>query len=84
MFFCCEGGREQALQDSLLRAMQKPALREQIGQVIPILRVMSPQQRLTLAALVSAQIMAPQHAGMALEEQKSELSPFGSFCLHSW
>lgn len=46
------------MQEALLAAMKKPAIKEQIGQVIPILRVMTPTQRLTLAALVSSQIMS--------------------------
>lgn len=72
---CFQGNREQALQASLLRAMQKPAVREQMGEVIPIIRVMSPQQRLTLAALVSAQIMTPHHAGSTpTSHHKREMS----------
>ena len=46
------------MQDALLKAMNKPMIRKQIAEVIPILRVMSPAQRLTLAALVSSQIMS--------------------------
>lgn len=44
------------MQEALFKAMKKPVIRKQIGEVIPILRVMSPAQRLTLAALVSSQI----------------------------
>ncbi|EEB10680.1 conserved hypothetical protein [Pediculus humanus corporis] len=49
---------EKQMQDALLKAMNKPMIRKQIAEVIPILRVMSPAQRLTLAALVSSQIMS--------------------------
>ncbi|KAL0266443.1 UNVERIFIED_CONTAM: hypothetical protein PYX00_008975 [Menopon gallinae] len=50
--------KEHLMKEAMLRAMKKPAIREQIGEVIPILRAMSPTQRLTLAALVSSQIMS--------------------------
>ncbi|KAK6620578.1 hypothetical protein RUM43_010870 [Polyplax serrata] len=49
---------EKQMQEALLKAMKKPSIQKQIGEVIPILRVMSPAQRLTLAALVSSQIMS--------------------------
>lgn len=60
MYFSETQTKEQVLREAMLKAMKKPGFREQIAQVIPILRVMSPTQRLTLAALVSSQIMASQ------------------------
>lgn len=47
------------MQEAMLKAMKMPHIKKQISEVIPILRVMSPAQRLTLASLVSSEIMSP-------------------------
>lgn len=42
----------------MLVAMKKPGAKQRIAQVLPIIRSMSPSQRLTLATLVLNQLMA--------------------------
>jgi hypothetical protein len=42
----------------MLEALKRPEMSQQLSQVLPILRSMSPPQRLTLAALLMAQVMS--------------------------
>ncbi|XP_075233652.1 neurotrophin 1 [Lycorma delicatula] len=61
-----EGGSSKTVEDRkrdimkkvVTAAMLKPGARQRLAQVMPILRTMSGPQRLALAALVSAQVMA--------------------------
>ena len=39
-------------------AFKKPGARTRLGQVLPIVRLMTPPQRLALASLVMAQVLA--------------------------
>lgn len=50
--------KELRIRDALLRATQDARNRRTLSEVIPILRSMSKQQRLALAALVAAQTSA--------------------------
>ncbi|XP_034238997.1 uncharacterized protein LOC117643920 [Thrips palmi] len=41
--------------------LKRPGMTQRFGQILPIIRVMSPPQRLALAALVMQQAMVPEH-----------------------
>lgn len=42
----------------MMNAMKKPSAKQRLAQVLPIIRSMSPSQRLTLATLVLKQLMS--------------------------
>jgi len=50
--------KESIIYRAMLEALKRPEMSQQLSQVLPILRSMSPPQRLTLAALLTAQVMA--------------------------
>jgi hypothetical protein len=50
--------KESIIYRAMLEALKRPEMSQQLGQVLPILRSMSPPQRLTLAALLTAQVMS--------------------------
>jgi hypothetical protein len=50
--------KESIVYRAMLEALKRPEMSQQLGQVLPILRSMSPPQRLTLAALLTAQVMS--------------------------
>ncbi|XP_063219867.1 uncharacterized protein LOC134529570 [Bacillus rossius redtenbacheri] len=51
----------------MMEAMRRPGMSEFLGQVLPILRSMSPPQRLVLAALLSANVMTSS-ASLSLDQ----------------
>jgi hypothetical protein len=54
---------------AMLAALKRPEMSQQLSQVLPILRSMSSPQRLTLAALLTAQVMSsPTSASPTLDE----------------
>ena len=55
-------------------ALKKPGMTQRFGQVLPILRVMSPPQRLALVSLVMQQAMVPKD----LPEPALEVRPSSS------
>ena len=50
--------KESIIYRAMLEALKRPEMSQQLSQVLPILRSMSPPQRLTLAALLTAQVMS--------------------------
>lgn len=54
--------------------MKKPEKREQIGEVIPIMRSMSPPQKLAMATIISTKISNNNTTFPPLEEAQSLLS----------
>lgn len=50
-------------------AMKKPSAKQKLAQVLPIIRAMSPSQRLTLATLVLKQMMSSKSAAVATAQQ---------------
>ncbi|PNF39081.1 hypothetical protein B7P43_G04352 [Cryptotermes secundus] len=50
--------KESIIYKAMLEALKRPEMSQQLGQVLPIIRSMSPPQRLTLAALLTAQVMS--------------------------
>ncbi|CAG2059552.1 unnamed protein product [Timema podura] len=50
--------KESVIYRAMLTAMKRPEMSHLIGQVLPIIRSMSPPQRLTLATLLTAQVMS--------------------------
>jgi hypothetical protein len=50
--------KESIIYKAMLEALKRPEMSQQLSQVLPILRSMSPPQRLTLAALLTAQVMS--------------------------
>ncbi|PSN36413.1 hypothetical protein C0J52_25455 [Blattella germanica] len=61
--------KETLIYRAMLEALKRPEMSQQIGQVLPILRSMSPPQRLTLAALLTAQVMSsPSSASPTLDQ----------------
>jgi hypothetical protein len=50
--------KESIIYRAMLEALKRPEMSQQLGQVLPIIRSMSPPQRLTLAALLTAQVMS--------------------------
>ena len=50
--------KESMIYRAMLEALKRPEMSQQLSQVLPILRSMSPPQRLTLAALLTAQVMS--------------------------
>ncbi|XP_011629502.1 neurotrophin 1 isoform X2 [Pogonomyrmex barbatus] len=55
------------------KAMKMPEKREQIGEVIPIIRSMSPPQKLAMATLISTRISSNDTTSPPLEEVESLL-----------
>ncbi|XP_017480513.1 PREDICTED: uncharacterized protein LOC108369834 isoform X2 [Rhagoletis zephyria] len=60
--------RENILKNALSKALTNAALRQKFVEVMPILRVLSSQQRLALSALISAQISAKGNNGLKLQQ----------------
>lgn len=60
--------RERVLRTALAKALTDRALRQKFAEVMPILRVLSSQQRLALSALISAQMNAKQGHELRLEQ----------------
>jgi hypothetical protein len=61
--------KESIIYRAMLEALKRPEMSQQLGQVLPILRSMSPPQRLTLAALLTAQVMSsPTSQSPTLDE----------------
>ncbi|KAH8286868.1 hypothetical protein KR018_003133 [Drosophila ironensis] len=60
--------RERALRSALAKALADEGLRQKFVEVMPILRVLSRQQRLALSALISAQMNAKKGHDLKLEQ----------------
>lgn len=60
--------REKILKNALSKALTNAALRQKFVEVMPILRVLSPQQRLTLSALISTQISTKPGSELKLDQ----------------
>uniref|UniRef100_A0A1A9V4A0 Uncharacterized protein n=1 Tax=Glossina austeni TaxID=7395 RepID=A0A1A9V4A0_GLOAU len=60
--------REKVLRNALSKALTNKSLRQKFVEVMPILRVLSKQQRLALSALISAQINAKKGQELKLEQ----------------
>ncbi|XP_068149108.1 neurotrophin 1 [Drosophila tropicalis] len=60
--------REKVLRNALAKALTDEELRQKFVEVMPILRVLSSQQRLALSALISAQMNAKQGQELRLEQ----------------
>ncbi|EDV95607.1 neurotrophin 1 [Drosophila grimshawi] len=60
--------RERVLRTALAKALTDRAQRQKFAEVMPILRVLSSQQRLALSALISAQMNAKQGHELRLEQ----------------
>nr|XP_014093158.2 neurotrophin 1 isoform X2 [Bactrocera oleae]XP_036219635.1 neurotrophin 1 isoform X2 [Bactrocera oleae] len=63
--------REHVLRSALSKALTNEHLRQKFVEVMPILRALSPQQRLTLSALISAQINLKGDQGLKLEQVRA-------------
>lgn len=60
--------REKVLRSALSKALTDRVLRQRFAEVMPILRVLSSQQRLALSALISAQMNAKQGHELRLDQ----------------
>uniref|UniRef100_W8BPS3 Protein spaetzle n=1 Tax=Ceratitis capitata TaxID=7213 RepID=W8BPS3_CERCA len=60
--------RGNVLKSALSKALTNASLRQKFVEVMPILRVLSSQQRLALSALISAQINARENQVLKLEQ----------------
>ncbi|EDW58240.1 uncharacterized protein Dvir_GJ15491 [Drosophila virilis] len=60
--------RERVLRTALSKALTDRVLRQKFAEVMPILRVLSSQQRLALSALISAQMNAKRGQELKLEQ----------------
>ncbi|KAH8379026.1 hypothetical protein KR009_002740 [Drosophila setifemur] len=60
--------RERALRVALAKALANDGLRQKFVEVMPILRVLSHQQRLALSALIAAQMNAKKGHDLKLEQ----------------
>jgi hypothetical protein len=61
--------KESLVYRAMLEALKRPEMSEQLGQVLPIIRSMSLPQRLTLAALLTAQVTSsPTSASPTLDQ----------------
>ncbi|KAM8710228.1 hypothetical protein ACLKA7_016942 [Drosophila subpalustris] len=60
--------RERVLRTALAKALTDRVLRQKFAEVMPILRVLSSQQRLALSALISAQMNANQGHELRLDQ----------------
>ncbi|XP_064539335.1 neurotrophin 1-like [Drosophila montana] len=60
--------RERVLRTALSKALTDRVLRQKFAEVMPILRVLSSQQRLALSALISAQMNAKRGHELKLEQ----------------
>ncbi|KAH8395644.1 hypothetical protein KR222_004652 [Zaprionus bogoriensis] len=60
--------REKMLRSALAKALTDRVLRQRFAEVMPILRVLSSQQRLALSALISAQMNAKQGHELRLDQ----------------
>lgn len=60
--------REQLVKSQLLQSMRSAQMRDQVAKVLPILRVMSPDQKLALATLVTTQMLAPADQQLTLDQ----------------
>ncbi|XP_029408933.2 neurotrophin 1 isoform X2 [Bactrocera dorsalis] len=63
--------REHVLRSALSKALTNEQLRQKFVEVMPILRALTPQQRLTLSALISAQINLKGNQGLKLEQVRA-------------
>lgn len=75
--------REKVLRNALSKALTNKSLRQKFVEVMPILRVLSKQQRLALSALISAQINAKKGQELKLE-QVSEINVKMRFSFHRY
>lgn len=61
--------KETMVRQVILNSMKTAEMKDKVARVLPILRVMSPDQKLALATLVTTQVLAPPTSkGLSLEE----------------
>lgn len=60
--------KEDMVKQQLVRAWKNPNMQRKFAEVLPILKVMSSQQKIALAALVSAQVGAKQGRELNLNQ----------------
>ncbi|GLV48605.1 Neurotrophin 1 [Carabus blaptoides fortunei] len=61
--------RETLVREIILNSMKSDDMKEKVARVLPILRVMTPDQKLALASLVTSQVLAPATSkGLTLDE----------------
>lgn len=61
--------KETMVRQIILNSMKTAEMKDKVARVLPILRVMSPDQRLALATLVTTQVLAPPTSkGLSLDE----------------
>lgn len=61
-------GREELVRQQLLTSMRSSDMRGQVAKVLPILRVMTPDQKLALATLVTTQLLSPPNKQLTLDQ----------------
>lgn len=70
--------KERLVKAELVRAWKNPKMKRKFAEVLPILKVMSSQQKIALAALVSAQIGAKQGRELNLNQVSGSRTKFNS------
>lgn len=69
--------RERKIRQVLRAALTNAQMRQKFAEVIPVLRLMTKAQRLTLAALIQAQVAGDQH--LTLEQVSTSIYHFHIF-----
>lgn len=61
--------KEEYVRKIMLNSMKNPDTKKQVARVLPILRVMTPDQKLALATLITTQVLTPpDKKGLSLDE----------------
>lgn len=61
--------KESLVREIILNSMKSADMKEKVARVLPILRAMTPEQKLALASLVTSQVLAPPTSkGLTLDE----------------
>lgn len=61
--------KEEYVRKVILSSMKNPGMKEKVAKVLPILRVMTPNQKLALATLITTQVLSPPESkALTIEE----------------
>lgn len=81
--------KEKRVKSKLVRAWKNPSMQRKFAEVLPILKVMTSEQKVALAALVSAQVGSKQGRELNLDQVRrwknhliSKINDFGSDTTH--
>lgn len=76
--------KEEYVRKVMLESMKNPDTKKQVARVLPILRVMTPDQKLALATLITTQVLSPPESkSLSLDEVCKHATSFHKLISYS-